>query len=123
MPGVTNTSQPGVSGARLSGVPAVFSVLASVRDIAYLLVIKCTPSPTVGLQGLRGDRDPCDLPLESLRICEEGWPCALTHRVGKDFLVARDDARDNCPGGVGWRSLVERQGLGHPGVNRAGIHA
>jgi hypothetical protein len=35
------------------------------------------------------------LPLESLWICEEGRPGALTHLVGEDLFVAGNDARDN----------------------------
>src|SRR2546422_5745059 len=81
------------------------------------------PSPTVSLQVLGSGRDLCDLPLESLRIREEGRPRALAHLVGKDLLVARDDARDNRPRGVRRRRLLERQHLGHLGVNRARIHA
>ena len=50
------------------------------------------PSPTVSLRVLGSDRDPGDLPLESLRIREEGRPRALTHLVGKGLLAARDDA-------------------------------
>src|SRR5437867_11870763 len=80
------------------------------------------PSPTVSLRGLRYGRDPSDLPRESLRIREEGRPRALTHLVGKDLLVARDDARDNRPRSVRRRRFFERQHLGHLGVNRAGIH-
>src|SRR2546428_1319739 len=75
------------------------------------------------LRVLGSDRDLCDLSLESLRIREEGWPRALAHLVGKDLLVARDDARDNRPRGVRRRGLLERQHLAHLGVNRAGIHA
>ena len=61
--------------------------------------------------GLGNGRDPCDLPLESLRIREEGRPRGLAHPVGKILLVARDDARDNRPRGVRRRGLLERQHL------------
>lgn len=73
------------------------------------------PSPTVSLRVLGNGRDPCDLPLESFRIREEGRPRALTHLVGKDLLVARDeragqalaDALGLLPATV--RSLMEWQ--------------
>src|SRR5881296_3258480 len=81
------------------------------------------PSPTVSLRGLGKGWDPGDLPLESLRIREEGRPRVLTHPVWKDLLVARDDARDDRPRGVRRRRLLERQHLAHLGVNRTGIHA
>src|SRR5712692_9655162 len=94
-------------------------------DVVYLsrAIEEGAPSRTVSLRGLGNGRDPCDLPLESLRIREEGRPRALTHPVGKDLLVARDDARDNRPRGVRRRGLLERQHLAHLGVNRARIHA
>src|SRR6058998_1068150 len=60
---------------------------------------------------LGNGRDPGDLPLESLRIREEGRPRALTHLVGKDLLVARDNARDDRLRGVRRRRLLERQHL------------
>ena len=66
---------------------------------------------------------PCDVPLESLRIREECRPRALTHLVGKDLFVARDDACDDRPRGVRRRGLLEREHLAHLGVNRPGIHA
>src|SRR6266851_4211766 len=81
------------------------------------------PSPMVSLRVLGNGRDLCDLPLESLRIREKGRPRALAHLVGKDLLVARDDARDNRARGVRRRRLLERQDLAHLGVNRAGIYA
>ena len=58
---------------------------------------------------LRGGRDRCDLPLESLRIREEGRPHALTCLVGEDLFIACDDARDNRPCGVRRHSRVPRR--------------
>src|SRR2546428_7993554 len=81
------------------------------------------PSPTVSLRVLGNGRDLCDLPLESLWIREEGRSRGLTHPVGKDLLVACNDARDDLPRGVRRRRLLERQHLTHLGVNRTGIHA
>src|SRR6266853_5357190 len=79
--------------------------LSSDAFIVLFLSVDCTcvrgaPSPTVILRVLDKGRDPCDLPLESFRIREEGRPRALTHLVGTDLLVARDDAGDNRPCGV-----------------------
>src|SRR5437667_12161914 len=61
-----------------------------------------------GSESLGSGRDSCDLPLQPLRIRKEGGPRALTHLVGKDLLVARDDAGDNPPRGVRRRRFLER---------------
>ena len=58
-------------------------------DYSFTAIDQGTRSPTVGLRGLSRGREPCDLPLESFRIREERRPRALTHAVGKNFLVAR----------------------------------
>src|SRR6266849_9372202 len=92
-------------------------------DYSSTAIDQGAPSPTVSLRGLSSGRYTCDLPLESLRIREEGRARALTHRVRKDLFLARADARDNRPRGVRRRGLLERQHLAHLGVNRAGIHA
>jgi hypothetical protein len=43
-------------------------------------------------EALRGGGDRCDLPLEPLRIREEGRPRSLTHFVGEDLLVLPESA-------------------------------
>src|SRR5262245_5958567 len=64
-----------------------------------------------------------DLPLESFWIREEDRARALAHLVGKDLFVACDDACDNRLRGVRRRRFLERQHLGHLGVDRTWIHA
>src|SRR5205814_9352523 len=91
-------------------------------DYASNVIDEGAPSPTVSLRVLGNGWDPCDLPLECLRIREEGRARGLTHPVGEDLFVARNDARDNRPRGVRRRRLLERQHLAHLGVNRTGIH-
>jgi hypothetical protein len=39
-------------------------------------------------EALSSGRNPCDLPLEFLRIREEGQPHALTCLVGEDLFMA-----------------------------------
>jgi hypothetical protein len=46
------------------------------------------PSPTVSLRGPGNGRDPCDLPLESLRIRDEDLPHAAFANLRVDFIGA-----------------------------------
>src|SRR5688500_1993320 len=67
--------------------PAPLPRLTRCRSFALLVrsfyfskaIDEGAASPTVGLRGSGSGRAPGDLPLQSLRIREEGRPRALTH--------------------------------------------
>src|SRR5882672_57445 len=93
MPGVTNTSQCRVSGcASFSRVPAVFSALASVSGISYLLARSICLARAEGVLSRKGTflipfvtNSPSMLRHRSLRLCEHG---VATRRVsGRDFFL------------------------------------